>query len=221
MLREGIPVLWQAPMKAEVAASIGAERHERTGERTAYRYGSRTRTWDARRHHRAGDSQGHTRQLLSLVAAAAAARRARATRRGAGGVRARRLHAQGRRADEGARARRRVEVGGLPHLRGARSGRRGLPHRPLIGEHPYVWVDATYHKVRVDGHVTSQATVVAVGVTAESERQVLGIDVGPSEDRAFRTAFLRSLVKQGLKRGTSCDLRRTCRAEAGDQHRGE
>jgi len=71
--------------------------------------------------------------------------------------------------------------------------------RPLTGEHPYVWVDATYHKVRVDGRVLSQATVVAVGVTAEGERQVLGVDVGPSEDRAFWTAFLRSLVKRGLR----------------------
>jgi hypothetical protein len=53
--------------------------------------------------------------------------------------------------------------------------------------------------VRVDGRVTSQATVVAVGVTSEGERQVLGIDVGPSEDRAFWTAFLRSLVKRGLR----------------------
>jgi transposase-like protein len=47
--------------------------------------------------------------------------------------------------------------------------------------------------------VISQATVVAVGVTTEGERQVLGIDVGPSEDRAFWAAFLRSLVKRGLK----------------------
>jgi transposase-like protein len=47
--------------------------------------------------------------------------------------------------------------------------------------------------------VTSQATVVAVGVTRDGERQVLGMDVGPSEDRAFWTAFLRSLVKRGLR----------------------
>jgi transposase-like protein len=71
--------------------------------------------------------------------------------------------------------------------------------RPLAGEHPYLWVDATYHKVRVDGRVTNQATVVAVGVTDQGERQVLGVDVGPSEDRAFWTAFLRSLVKRGLR----------------------
>jgi hypothetical protein len=71
--------------------------------------------------------------------------------------------------------------------------------RPSTGEHPYLWVDATYHKVRVDGRVTSQATVVAVGVTAEGERQVLGVDVGPSEDRAFWTASLRGLGKRGLR----------------------
>jgi transposase-like protein len=53
--------------------------------------------------------------------------------------------------------------------------------------------------VRVDGHVISQATVVAVGVTTEGERRVLGVDVGPSEDRACWTAFLRSLVKRGLR----------------------
>ena len=61
--------------------------------------------------------------------------------------------------------------------------------RPLVGEHPYVWVDATYHKVRVDGHVTSQATVVAVGVTSEGERQVLGVDVGPRRTARFGRRF--------------------------------
>ena len=71
--------------------------------------------------------------------------------------------------------------------------------RALTTEYPYIWVDATYHKVRVNGGVTSQATVVAVGVTSDGERQVLGIDGGPSEDRAFWTAFLRSLVKRGLR----------------------
>jgi transposase-like protein len=70
--------------------------------------------------------------------------------------------------------------------------------RPITGEHPYVWLDATYHKVRIDGRVVRQATVVAIGVTTEGDRQILGIDVGASEDRSFWTAFLRSLVKRGL-----------------------
>jgi putative transposase len=71
--------------------------------------------------------------------------------------------------------------------------------RPIEGEHPYLWLDATFHKVRVNGRVVPMATVVAVGVSTEGWRQVLGIDVGPSEDHAFWTAFLRSLVRRGLK----------------------
>ena len=93
--------------------------------------------------------------------------------------------------------------------------------RPLTGEYPYVWLDATYHKVRIDGRVVSQATVVAIGVTLDGERQILGVDVGASEDRGFWTAFLRSLVKRGLAGVRLGDLRRARRAEAGDQHRAE
>lgn len=71
--------------------------------------------------------------------------------------------------------------------------------RQLTEEYPYLWVDATYHKVRVDGRVVSQATAVAVGVTADGERHVLGVDTGASEDGAFWTAFLRSVVRRGLR----------------------
>ena len=52
--------------------------------------------------------------------------------------------------------------------------------------------------MRVDGRVSSQATVVAIGITSDGTRQVLGVGVGASEERAFWTAFLRSLVKRGL-----------------------
>jgi putative transposase len=72
--------------------------------------------------------------------------------------------------------------------------------RPLEGSYPYVfWVDATYVKARQDGRVASTAVVIAVGVKAQTgEREVLGFDVGPSEDGAFWTNFLRSLVVRGL-----------------------
>ena len=70
--------------------------------------------------------------------------------------------------------------------------------RPIEGKHPYVWLDATFHKVREGGRVVSLATVVAVGVSTEGWRQVLGTDVGPSEDEAFWTRFLRSLLRRGL-----------------------
>ncbi|QYJ14276.1 IS256 family transposase ISCth5 [Rubrobacter xylanophilus DSM 9941] len=71
--------------------------------------------------------------------------------------------------------------------------------RPLEGSYPYVWLDATYVKARQDGQVVSTAVVIAIGLNAESgQREVLGLDVGPSEDGAFWLSFLRSLVARGL-----------------------
>ena len=63
---------------------------------------------------------------------------------------------------------------------------------------PYVFLDATYLKARVDGRVVFRAVVIATGVTADGGREVLGLDVGDSEDGAFWTAFLRSLKARGL-----------------------
>jgi putative transposase len=63
---------------------------------------------------------------------------------------------------------------------------------------PYVFLDATYCKARVNRRVVSQAVVIATGVAADGRREVLGFDVGDSEDGAFWTAFLRSLKARGL-----------------------
>jgi transposase-like protein len=63
---------------------------------------------------------------------------------------------------------------------------------------PYVFLDAAYCKARVNHRVVSQAVVVATGVAADGHREVLGFDVGDSEDGAFWTAFLRSLKARGL-----------------------
>jgi putative transposase len=63
---------------------------------------------------------------------------------------------------------------------------------------PYVFLDATYCKARVNHRVVSQAVVVATGVAADGHREVLGFDVGDSEDGAFWTAFVRSLKARGL-----------------------
>lgn len=71
--------------------------------------------------------------------------------------------------------------------------------RPLDHiEFPYVFADATYVKGRVDGRSVSRAVVVATGVTATGDREVLGVEVGDSEDGAFWTGFLRSLRARGL-----------------------
>jgi len=71
-------------------------------------------------------------------------------------------------------------------------------HLPLLNRYPYLWLDATYVKVRQAGRVTSQAVIVAYAVKESGEREVIGLDVGPSEDGAFWTEFLRSLVARGL-----------------------
>jgi putative transposase len=63
---------------------------------------------------------------------------------------------------------------------------------------PYVFLDATYVKARVDHQVVSRAVVIATGVTAEGGREVLGVDVGDSEDAVFWTGFLTSLKDRGL-----------------------
>jgi putative transposase len=63
----------------------------------------------------------------------------------------------------------------------------------------YLWLDATYLKVREDGRVQSMALVVAIGVREDGEREVLGLDVGPGEEAAFWLAFLRSLVERCLR----------------------
>ena len=63
---------------------------------------------------------------------------------------------------------------------------------------PYLFCDATYPKGRVRGRVASRAVVVATGVTGAGDREVLGVDVGDSEDGAFWTAFLRGLRARGL-----------------------
>src|SRR5687768_5547117 len=65
---------------------------------------------------------------------------------------------------------------------------------------PYVFLDATYCKARVNRRVVSQAVVIATGVAADGRREVLGFAVGDSEDGAFWTAFLRSLKARGLAR---------------------
>jgi transposase-like protein len=71
-------------------------------------------------------------------------------------------------------------------------------HRPLAGAYPYVFLDATYCKARVNHRVVSQAVVVAVGIASDGRREVLGFEVGDTESQAFWTEFLRSLKARGL-----------------------
>ena len=72
-------------------------------------------------------------------------------------------------------------------------------NRPLEGEWPYLWLDATYVKVRQAGRIVSVAVIIAVGVNDDGRREVLGMTIGASEAETFWTEFLRSLARRGMR----------------------
>jgi putative transposase len=72
-------------------------------------------------------------------------------------------------------------------------------NRPIEGDWPYLWIDATYVKVREAGRIVSVAVIIAVAVNTDGVREVLGMAVGPSEAEPFWTNFLRSLTRRGLR----------------------
>jgi putative transposase len=200
LLKEGVRVLSQALMEMEVEEHVGAARHERSPGRVGQRNGYRERNWDTRvgtielKVPRVRDSS----YFPSLLEP-----RRRAERALAAVVQEAYVHGVStRKVDDLVKA---LGMGGISksrvselceHLDAEVERFRG---RPLEGSYPYVWIDATYVKARQDGRVASVAVVIAVGVNAESgEREVLGLDVGPSEEEAFWSAFVRSLVARGL-----------------------
>src|SRR5437762_4955358 len=199
-LREGIQVLSQAVMETEVSSQIGAAPYERSTERLAYRNGYRTRRWDTR--------VGTIELKIPKVTAGAYFPSLLEPRRRAEKA----LHAviveayvkgvSTRKVDDLVRA---LGIEGISRSEVSRICKvlddevRGFLGRPIEPECPYVWLDATFHKIREGGRVISVATVVAVGVSEAGHRSVLGVDTGPSEDHQFWTAFLRSLVRRGLK----------------------
>src|SRR3989441_5829422 len=71
--------------------------------------------------------------------------------------------------------------------------------RPLEGDWPYLWIDATYLKVRRGGRIVSVAVIIAVGVNADGRREVLGMEIGTSEAEPIWTEFLRKLTRRGLR----------------------
>ena len=198
-LREALRVTSQALMEAEVEAHLGAGRYERTGERSGQRNGYRDRTWDTRvgsielRVPRVRDGsyfpallEPRTRAERALVAVIQEAY--------VQGVSTRRVDAL-------------VQALGMTGISKSQVSRlcaeldgviTPFRQRRLDGPYPYLWLDATFVKARQDGKVVAMAVVIAVGVRASGEREVLGFDVGPSEDGAFWLSFLRSLVARGL-----------------------
>ena len=200
VLREGVRVLAQALMEVEVEQHLGAGRHARTEERSGYRNGYRERSWDTRvgtvalRVPRVRDGsyfpallEPRTRGERALVSVVQEAYVAGvSTRRVDGLVQA--LGMEGISKSQVSRLCQALDED-IERFRA----------RLLPQPYPYVWLDATFVKVREDGRVVSQAVVIAVGVTADGVREILSCDVGPSEDGGFWLGFLRGLVARGLR----------------------
>jgi transposase-like protein len=71
--------------------------------------------------------------------------------------------------------------------------------RPLAGEWPYLWLDATYLRQREGGRIVSVAAIIAVAANTEGRREIVGLHVGPSEAETFWSAFLKSMLRRGLR----------------------
>lgn len=71
--------------------------------------------------------------------------------------------------------------------------------RPLVGDWPYLWLDATYLKQREGGRIVSVAAIIAVAANTDGKREIVGLHIGPSEAETFWAGFLKSLLRRGLR----------------------
>ena len=200
-LREGVRVLAQALMEAEVCAQVGVEHGERAPDRrSAQRNGYRDRGWDTR----AGTVELRIPKLRSGSYYPGFLEARRRAEKALCAVVAQ-CYVEGvstRRVDDVAKA---MGVEGISKSQVSRMCAEldevvdAWRNRPLdAGPYTFVWIDALTMKVREGGRIVNTAVLVATGVNAEGHRQILGVDIGSAEDGATWTAFLRGLVARGL-----------------------
>lgn len=197
-LRAMAEMLADFVMEAEVTQKLGAEPHERTTERKGYRNGHRERRWDTRLgtlnlqvpklreggyvpafiEHRKRSEQA----LVSVIQEAVVQ-----------GVSTRKIEAV--LAEFGIAG---VSAGQVSQLCGALDEKVQQFRERRLGESRYVWVDAVYEKVREDDRVESMAVVIATGVNPQGRREVLGLDVIPTETEEGWAQFFKGLKERGL-----------------------
>ena len=199
-LRSVAEAVVQLLMESDVEGMIGAGRHERTAERQTYRNGFRERALDTR----LGTLQLRIPKLRqgsyfppfleprkttekALVAVIQEA--------WIGGVSTRRV-------DDLVQA---MGLSGISKSSVSKLCRDidervgAFLERPLTGEWPYLWLDATYLRQREGGRIVSVAAIIAVAVDAEGRREIVGLHIGPSEAETFWATFLKSLLRRGLR----------------------
>jgi putative transposase len=199
-LRSVAEAVLQLLMETDVEGVIGAGRHERSPERLNYRNGYRERTLDTR----LGSLQLRVPKLrqgsyfppfLEPRKASEKALVAVIQEAWIGGVSTRRVDDL-------------VQAMGLSGISKSTVSKlckdidervHAFLERPLDGEWPYLWLDATYLKVREGGRIVSVAAIIATAVNSDGRREIVGLHIGPSEAEPFWSAFLKSLVRRGLK----------------------
>src|ERR1700710_1555345 len=201
-LRTVAEAVLQLLMDADVEGMIGAARYERSGERTTWRNGHRDRVLDTR----LGSWQLRIPKLRQgsyfppfLEARKTSEKALVAVIQEAwiGGVSTRRVDDL-------------VQAMGLSGISKSTVSKlckdiddrvNAFLDRPLTGDWPYLWLDATYLKQREGGQIRTVAVIIAVAVNTEGKREIVGLHIGPSEAETFWSTFLKSLVRRGL-RGT-------------------
>src|SRR5918994_1351358 len=199
-LRAAAEAMPQMLMEADVEGLIGAGLHERTGERLNWRNGFRDRALDTR----LGTLQLRIPKLrqgsyfppfLEPRKTSEKALVAVIQEAWIGGVSTRRV-------DELVQA---MGLGGIGKSTVSKLCKEidervnAFLDRPLEGERPYLWLDATYLKVREGGRIVSVAAIIALAVDSEGRREIVGLGLGPSEAEPFWSTFLKGLVRRGLK----------------------
>src|SRR6187200_162355 len=198
-LRSVAEAVLQILMEADVDGLVGAGRYERNAERATWRNGFRDRTLDTR----LGSLQLRIPKLrqgsyfppfLEPRKTSEKALIAVIQEAWIGGVSTRRV-------DELVQA---MGLSGISKSTVSKLCRdidervTAFLERPIEGEWPYLWLDATYLKQREGGRIVAVAAIIAVAVDTEGKREIVGLYIGPSEAETFWSAFLKSLSRRGL-----------------------
>lgn len=200
VLREMIGFASQRLMEMEVAAKTGAGYGEKHPERLVQRNGYRERDWQTR----AGAVELRIPKLRQGSYFPSFLEPRRMTEKALTAV-IQEAYVQGvstRSVDDLVKAMGMsgVSKSQVSRLCGEIDGKiKAFLDRPLEGDWPYIWLDATYLKVRRDGRIVSVAVIIAVGVNSAGRREVLGLAIGASEAETFWTDFLRKLARRGLR----------------------
>jgi transposase-like protein len=199
-LRSVAEAVMQLLMETDVDGMIGAGRHERSSDRVTYRNGYRDRTLDTR----LGSQQLRIPKLrqgsyfppfleprkTSEKALVAVIQEAWVS-----GVSTRRV-------DDLVQA---MGLSGISKSTVSKLCRDidervgAFLERPLTGDWPYLWLDATYLKQREGGRIVSVAVIIAVAANTDGKREIVGMHIGPSEAETFWSTFLKSMVRRGLR----------------------